>query len=98
MVDRVELHSGARQDFDEAFHWYAKRSFGAAIGFVAAVDDSISRVLKDPERFAVLAPRCRVCQLRGFPFRLVYRVGSSSIVVIAIAHAKRRPGYWRDRA
>jgi len=35
--------------------------------------------------------------VRGFPFALVYLELAEEIRVIAVAHAKRRPGYWRRR-
>jgi toxin ParE1/3/4 len=35
--------------------------------------------------------------VRGFPFGLVYVELEEEIRVIAVAHSRRRPGYWRDR-
>jgi hypothetical protein len=32
-----------------------------------------------------------------FPYRIVYVIVASNIDVVAVAHAKRRPGYWRAR-
>lgn len=34
----------------------------------------------------------------GFPYRVVYFVEHEVLTIVAVAHAKRRPGYWRDRA
>jgi plasmid stabilization system protein ParE len=39
----------------------------------------------------------RCFPLRRFPYLLVYRHGEERIEVIAVQHAKRRPGYWRPR-
>lgn len=39
----------------------------------------------------------RRAAVRGFPYRIVYTVGAESIEVLAFAHDKRKPGYWRDR-
>ena len=51
-------------------------------------------------REAALWPRVehRACPVKRFPFRIVYRVVEGSVLVVAIAHAKRRPGYWKNRA
>jgi len=35
--------------------------------------------------------------LRRFPFGLIYRITSSGVQIIAVAHRRRRPGYWRQR-
>ena len=37
------------------------------------------------------------CPVKRFPFRIVFRVVENRILVVAVAHAKRRPGYWKDR-
>ena|ERR1051326_4445420 len=97
MAKLVEYHPGARADFDESLDWYQERSEGAAIGFVLAVDHAIERVSADPGRFPSAPAGCRYCSLKRYPFRVVYREEADQIYVVAIAHAKRRPGYWRYR-
>jgi hypothetical protein len=36
--------------------------------------------------------------LRRFPYLIVFREGMEGIEIVAVAHGRRRPGYWRDRA
>lgn len=93
----VDYLPGARRDFDESFDWYAARSTQAAVRFTNAVDVALSTMAADPERFAAVDDLHRECRVRRFPFRIVYRVIETRILVVAIAHAKRRPDYWRDR-
>jgi plasmid stabilization system protein ParE len=88
---------GARRDFDESFDWYAERSAVAAKRFSAAVDAALSEISADPERFARIDDRHRGCLLKRFPFRIIYRIEPTKILVVAVAHAKRRPGYWKRR-
>jgi hypothetical protein len=33
-----------------------------------------------------------------FPYQVVYRIRPGEIVIVAVAHLKRRPGYWKNRA
>ena len=87
----------ARRDFDESFDWYAQRSAQAAIQFASSVDAALVAVAANPERFVAVDDIHRECPVRRFPFRIVYRVAKDRIVVVAIAHAKRRPAYWKDR-
>jgi plasmid stabilization system protein ParE len=97
MAKPIEYHSGARIDFDESFDWYRSRSVEAALGFIAAVDAAIEKITAAPDRFPSTTAGCRYCTLRRFPFRLVFREEAQRLVVMAVAHAKRRPGYWRER-
>jgi plasmid stabilization system protein ParE len=98
MAKPVEFHGGARADFDESFDWYAERSVRAALGFSTAVDEAIAEIIANPDRFPTTFGGCRYYQLRRYPFRIVYRDEPDRIVMIAVAHAKRRPRYWRSRA
>ena len=93
----VDYLPGARRDFDESFDWYAERSARAAVRFTNAVDAALITVATNPRRFAATDGVHRECPVKKFPFRILYRLVENRVVV-AIAHAKRRPGYWRDRA
>lgn len=42
-------------------------------------------------------PVVRSRRVGGFPYRVVYFVTGEKLAIVAMAHAKRRPGYWRDR-
>jgi len=93
----VDFLPGARCDFDESFDWYAERSAQAAARFAFTVDAALSAIAHNPKRFAAIDERHRECPMGRFPFRVVYRIEADGIIVMAIAHVKRRPGYWRDR-
>jgi plasmid stabilization system protein ParE len=88
----------ACRDFDESFDWYAERSREAAVRFVIAIDAALSAIAAEPQRFAVVDDLHRACPVARYPFRIVYRVTPDRVVVVAVAHAKRRPGYWKDRS
>ena len=97
MAKPIEYHADARVDFDDSFNWYAERSVGAAIGFASAVDEAIAKIVADPGRFPSTFGGCHYCSLNRFPFRVVFREETTRTVVIVVAHAKRRPGYWHSR-
>lgn len=50
-----------------------------------------------------MVPRVRVVYsarrvlLQHFPYFVVYRERDEDLHIIAIAHASRKPGYWRHR-
>jgi plasmid stabilization system protein ParE len=97
MTVSIEFSIDARAEFDEAFDWYAKRSVGAAIGFASEIDVAVESIIADPERFVRTYAGCQLCRVKRYPYCLVYQHSADSITVIAVAHAKRRPGYWRTR-
>ena len=96
MAIPVEFDAAAREEFDEAFDWYAERSPGAAIGFASEIDAAIEQIAADPKRFPRTVAGCRRCALRRYPYSLVFYQTASRLIVVAVAHAKRRPAYWRD--
>lgn len=85
----------ARRDFDESFDWYAQRSEIAAERFAFAVDAAIVRIARSSETFARIDAVYQECPVKRFPFRIIFRKLEERLLVVAIAHAKRRPGYWR---
>jgi hypothetical protein len=58
---------------------------------------AISAIAEAPERWPVYISPCRRYILHQFPFSIVYRNLKEDVFVLAIAHAHRRPGYWRKR-
>lgn len=93
----INYLSGARRDFDESFDWYVARSTQTAVRFADSVDAALMKVAENPTRIDSLDGVHRECPLKRFPFRIVYRVIENHVLVVAIAHSKRNPGYWRDR-
>ena len=93
----VLIAAGAEQDFAEALAWYAERSEQAANGFQAEVGRSLISIAGDPQRYPLCDNQHRFYLMRRYPFQVIYRETSDWVLVVAIAHAKRRPGYWQDR-
>lgn len=88
---------GARRDFDESFDWYADRSAIAAERFANAVDAAMLRIAQDHGMLAHVDRVHQECPAKRFPFRIIFRHWQDQILIVAIAHAKRRPNYWQSR-
>ena len=97
MAASVEFDAAAREEFDEAFNWYAKRSPGAAIGFATEVDVAIESTAADSGRFERTYAGCQLFRLKRYPYCVIYYRVGASLRIVAVAHAKRRPAYWRQR-
>lgn len=94
---RIVLSQGAQRDFQEGLRWYRKRSDQAAERFIAAMEELIERIGAHPERFRLVADTLRKAHFKRFPYSLIFRVSLEAIKIFAVAHDKRRPGYWQRR-
>ena len=97
MARSVDFDVAARAEFNNAFDWYAQRSLGAAIGFASEVDVAVELIVSDPDRFPGSYAGCQYCALHHYPYLVIYYWTQDKVVIVAIAHAKRSPGFWRDR-
>jgi plasmid stabilization system protein ParE len=95
---RLQLHREAAGDLREAKAFYRHHSPLAAIAFSQAVDAAMARIAESPYAFPVRGHGARELVFpRRFPFTVVYHVLRETIIVLAVAHHRREPGYWRDR-
>ncbi len=95
---RVRLLSAAADELDAALRWYASRAPALAKRFLDDLRAARQRIARSPEAWRLLHQSgVRRCQLRRFPYGLIYVVEADEIIVIAVAHLHRRPGYWRGR-
>jgi plasmid stabilization system protein ParE len=92
-----EYHPEAIAEAWEAFHWYLERSEAAADSFWDELRDARSAVTEHPETWGAYLHGTRCLTLRRFPYGLVYIERGDRILGIAVAHLKRRPGYWKSR-
>lgn len=95
----VRIGEEAEAEYSEALAWYQARSARAANGFESAFADALERIGQSPEQF----PACdeegyRFAMLNRYPYSLIYRSVGVVVQVVAVAHARRRPGYWLGRA
>jgi hypothetical protein len=81
-----------------AARYYEDRVEGLGKDFLADVDHGCLRLSEHQALGPILDQHHRRLALRRFPFGLVYRVSSSMVQIVAVAHQRRRPGYWRQRA
>lgn len=93
----VVFHPEAVDEAAAAREWYQTRSQGAAQAFVAEIDHAIQQIIEDPSRWPKHSHETRRYLFRKFPFAMVYRELDTVIQVVAVAHGRRRPGYWKSR-
>jgi hypothetical protein len=94
----VSFHRLAAREYREARAWYERRQAGLGDAFRVEINRAVGRIESHPERWPVFRERFRKVRLRRFSYTLFYRItGPESAVVLAVAHNRRRPGYWVRR-
>ena len=97
-VDAI-FHRLAAREYRLARDWYTIRSQPVGRRFCEAVATAVKRIEHTPDSCARLIGDYRYASVSGFPYALVFRRRTAGVVVIvAVAHGRRRPGYWRRRA
>ncbi len=94
----VEIHPEAVAEARAAREWYQVRSPDAAEAFLAELDLGIENIRMAPDIYPRYLHGTRRYLMHRFPYLIVYRVVSTTVQVIAVAHGRRRPGYWKVRA
>ncbi len=93
----VEFHPAAHAEVETAQAWYEERSLLAAAAFLRELSAAVQRIQEAPQRYPRGDAGTRRVVLERFPFTIHYRAGADTVTVVAVAHQKRRPGYWTSR-
>lgn len=93
---------GATKEADKVAHQYARERLSLGLDFTAALREAFEAIQARPLSFArsEVAPRrrhIRWCKLRRFRYLVYFEVLLDEIVVLAVAHERRRFGYWIRR-
>jgi plasmid stabilization system protein ParE len=98
-VKPFQFSKPASDELTAAILWYEQRRSGLGGDFYHAVTRTIDLIRMHPEVGVTRKSRFPSRQLRvtGFPYNVVYRIRDNDIHVVAVAHASRRPAYWKDR-
>ena len=87
----------AEEEMTEAALFYEAESSGLGVEFLDDVQRVVDALRQYPESGQSVGRGLRRALLQRFPFSVIYSEQRDAILVVAIAHQKRRPGYWRER-
>jgi plasmid stabilization system protein ParE len=93
----VRFHPAAAEEAQAAFEWYHERSVEAAAAFRDDLAHAVEMVAEAPQRWPRLRGMVRRYLFPRFPFTIVYRLRAETVEIVAVAHEKRKPGYWKAR-
>ena len=87
----------AEQEMLEAAIYYQSQSLGLGLDYLSEVERAIQAIAESPTTWPVIDDELRRRLVRRFPFGVLYRIEPQEIVIIAVAHLRRKPGYWKGR-
>jgi toxin ParE1/3/4 len=94
---RYEFHPEALEEFEAAARFYAECQDGLELRFIACIEAALRQILEDPARLRILQDDIRRCLVRVFPYAILYSIEPDYVLIVAVMHCSREPGYWRHR-
>ena len=91
------FHPDAGEEYARAVEYYAAITPGLGSRFHDEIERLIRDVRRQPDRFFRFSPPAQRTLARKFPYSVVYLAQPYRVWIVAVMHAKRRPGYWRER-
>ena len=92
-----QFHPEAEAEFAEAVLFYQERGRTLGQRFASEIRAAIGRAVATPGRWRVLEGDVRQCVVRVCPYAILYTIETDHLLILAIKHGKRQPGYWRHR-
>lgn len=96
-AETIWFHPEAVNEARAARKWYEARNAEAAGAFVAELDTAIDQIEKGPRQWPPYLGGTRRYLFHRFPFSVVFRETPGRVEILAVAHGRRRPGYWLGR-
>ncbi len=93
----VRLLLEAEDDLSEAAAFLEERVQGLGVDLTVEVEHAIARLEENPYVGPPLARGVRKLRVNRFPYNLVYRILPDEVLILAVAHHRRRPSFWRSR-
>ena len=94
---KIEFLPEADEEFREAARYYESEAAGVGLSFIVAVHKAADEIVEFPLAMQVQRVGIRKKVLRHFSYNLFYAIEIDTIVIVAVAHQRKRPNYWRTR-
>ena len=87
----------AEEEMTEAAIFFENQAVGLGAEFLDEIERTIEKIQRHPEIGPVVVDDLRRCLLVRFPFSLIYSLEPDGLLIVAVAHQRRRANYWRKR-
>lgn len=87
----------AEAEMYEAAKYYESQASGLGIDYLSEVERAVASISESPMTWPKVKGELRRRLVRRFPFGILYYIESEEIVLVAVAHLRKKPGYWEKR-
>lgn len=95
---KFKFHPAALDEYEESIRYYRERDPAIADRFIEIVERTIADIVETPDRWRFVEADVRRCLTRVFPYGILYSIETDYVLVLAIMHCSREPGYWKTRS
>lgn len=92
-----EFHPEALAEYEAAARFYHRRQAGLELRFMASVERALEQLVATPTRWRLFEDDVRCHRVSVFPYAVLYTIESDYVLIVAVMHGRRAPGYWRAR-
>ena len=93
----VEFLAEAEEELSEAALWYESKQPGLGVRFRDEIAHIVSRIAEDPTLWREREGGYRRVNCPVFPYFVAYIIRNRRIIIAAVGHGHRKPGYWKSR-
>jgi plasmid stabilization system protein ParE len=97
-MHEIVFHTQAAKEMRAAAAYYEAQEPGLGDVFLDDIEQALPSIQQFPQLWSVYDGEYRRYLLKRFPYGLIYRIDEARILIVAVAHLHRKPGYWKDRA
>lgn len=94
---KIRFLSYAQHELDDAVEWYNEQLNGLGQQFLDEIDRAIRLINAFPDSSEAMGDGLRRCIVNRFPYCIIYGIDKQVVIIIAVAHLHREPGYWIGR-
>jgi len=98
VIYTLSIRKEAEADIAEAYRYYEKCQTGLGADLMLCIDESITKIRRNPKQFRAIRNKIRRSFVRRFPYGIYYLLNDKEIVALAVAHARRNPEHWQSRS
>jgi plasmid stabilization system protein ParE len=94
---KIRQLAEAGRDLEEALDYYAEVNPTLCTALLFEVEQALRRIVEFPEAWRSLGSGLRSHAIGRFPYAVIYRQEPGHVLVVAYAHYRRSPRFWRTR-
>ncbi len=96
-MPEIIFHPDIEYEVKASFHWYQDQAEGLGDDFLTELETAYQTIIELPTTWPKFQKKFRRFLLSKFPYSVIYQFDQKTILVVAVMHNSRKPGYWSER-